>query len=141
MAIAVGDGGLTYVSVGLRGIHGNLQKCIPGDSDILSRGTLLNRRMNVPDLPCGMMKSLAGKDNPIETAAACRLGLLHKHDVGCGMTLVGRIQGTRKGGGYRISIVIPEAAQGGCLVPLRRTTSESKENAGANYKRYEAWEG
>ena len=91
MAIAVGDGWLTCISVGLCRIHGNLQKCIPGDSDIVSRGTLLNRRMNVPDLPCGMMKSLAGKDDPIETAATRRLGLLHKHDVGCGMTLVGRI--------------------------------------------------
>jgi len=106
MAIAVGDGGLTYVSVGLRGIHGNLQKCIPGDRDIFPRGTLLNRRINVPDLPCGVMKSLAGKDDSIETVATRRLGLLHKHDVGCGMTLVGRIQSACKGGGYRISIVI-----------------------------------
>jgi hypothetical protein len=35
-----------------------------------------------------MMKSLAAKDHPIESIAARRLGLLHEHNMGCGVTLV-----------------------------------------------------
>jgi hypothetical protein len=54
-----------------------------------------------------MMKSLADKDDPIETIAARCLGLLHKHNMGCGVTLVPWIQSTCKGGRYRISVVNP----------------------------------
>jgi len=87
------------------------------------------------------MKSLAGKDDPIESIATRRLGLLHKDDVGCCMTLVAWIQSACKGIGYRISVVFPKAAQCRWLGPLRRTTSERKKNAGANYRRHKAWEG
>jgi hypothetical protein len=106
MSIAIGDSWLTGISVCLRRIHGNLQKCIPSDGDIVSGSTLLNRRMNVAGLPCGMMKSLAGKDDPIESVAIRSLSLLHKHDVRCGMTLVPWIQSTCESSWYRISAVI-----------------------------------
>jgi len=106
MAIAVRDSWLAGISVCLRRVHRNLQKCIPGDHDIVSRRTLLNRRINVAGLPCGMMKSLEGKDDPIESVATRRLNLLHKHDVRYGMALVPWIQSTFKSSGYRVSIVI-----------------------------------
>jgi hypothetical protein len=132
VVIAIGDGWLTCISVGLRRVHGNLQKCIPADGDIVPRSTLLNWRINVADLPCWMMKSLAGKDDPIKSVATRRLGLLNKDDVGCCMTLVAWIQSACKGSAYRISVVIPKTAQCRWLEPLRRTTSERKENSGAN---------
>jgi hypothetical protein len=47
VSIAVGDGRLTRISVGLGCIHGNLQKRSSGDCDIVSRRTLPNRRMNI----------------------------------------------------------------------------------------------
>jgi hypothetical protein len=53
-----------------------------------------------------MMKSLAGEDDPIEAIATRRLGLLHKHDMGCSVTLVSWIQSTCEGGRYWISVVI-----------------------------------
>jgi hypothetical protein len=53
-----------------------------------------------------MMKSLRGKDDAIESVATRRLGLLHKDDVACCMTLVPLIQSACKGGRYRISVVI-----------------------------------
>lgn len=106
VAIAIGDGWLTCFSVGLRRVHGNLQKCIPADGDIVSRSTLLNWRMNVADLPCWMMKSLARKDDAIESLATRRLGLLDKDDVACCMTLLAWIQSACKGSRYRISVVI-----------------------------------
>jgi hypothetical protein len=53
-----------------------------------------------------MMKSLAGKDDPIESIATRRFGLLHKHNMRCGVTLVPWIQSTCEGGRYRISVVI-----------------------------------
>jgi len=111
VAIALGDSGLARISMCLRSIHRNLQKCIPGDRDIVSRRTLLNRSMNVPDLPGGMMKSLEGKDDPIVSFATCDLSLLHKHDVCCGMTLMAWIQSTCKSSRYGISVVIRQAAQ------------------------------
>lgn len=79
---------------------------MPGDDDIISRRTLLNWRINVAGPPCWKMKSFEDKNNPIESVASDRLGFLHKHNAGCGMTLMLRIQGARKGGRYRISIVI-----------------------------------
>jgi hypothetical protein len=106
MAIAVRDGWLACVSVCLCCIHRNLQKCIPSRGDVVSGATLLNWRMNVANLPRGMMKSLAGKDNPIESVTTRRLSFLHEHDVGCGVTFVSRVQSAGKGRRYQISVVI-----------------------------------
>jgi hypothetical protein len=62
--------------------------------------------MYVMNLPGGMMKSLAGKDDSIESITTRCLGLLHKHNMGWGVTLVPRIQSTCEGGRYWISVVI-----------------------------------
>jgi hypothetical protein len=106
MAIAFRDSWLTCVSVCLRRIQGNLQKCIPSHGNIVSGATLLDWRMDVPNLPGGMVKSLAGKDDSIESITTRCLGLLHKHNMGCGVTLVPWIESTCEGGWYRISVVI-----------------------------------
>jgi hypothetical protein len=90
----------------LRRVHGNLQKCGSGDRDIVSGCALLNRRMNVLDPPCGMMKSLKGKDDAVKTVATRRLGLLQQHDVGCSVTLMSWIQSARKSSWNRISVII-----------------------------------
>jgi hypothetical protein len=106
VAITVGDGWLARISMCLRRVHRNLQKCIPSHSNIVPRTTLLNRRIDVPHFPTGMMKSLTGKDDAIESIATRRLGLLYKHNMGCGVTLVPWIQSTCEGGRYRVSAVI-----------------------------------
>lgn len=69
MAIAVRDSWLACISVCLRCVQENLQKCIPCNGDIVPGGTLLNRRLDVANLPSGMMKPLASKDNTIESVA------------------------------------------------------------------------
>jgi hypothetical protein len=106
MAIAIRDSWLACVSMCLRRIHGNLQKCIPSHGNIVSGPALLDWRMDVPNLPGGMVKSLSGKDDSIESITTRCLGLLHKHNMGCGVTLVPWIQVTCEGGRYRISVVI-----------------------------------
>jgi len=106
MAIANRDSWLACVSVCLRRIHGNLQKCIPSHGNIVSGATLLDWRMDVANLPGGVVKSLTGKDDSIESITTRCLGLLHKHNMGCGVTLVPWIQSTCEGGRYRISVII-----------------------------------
>jgi len=138
LAIAVSDGWLTCISMGLCRVHGNLQKCIPGDADVVSRSTLLNWRMNVPDPPCGMMEFLTRKGDAIESVATGRLCFLHKHNMGCGMALMAWIQSACKGGRYRISIVISQMTQCEWRGSLCRAASERNENTSRNYRRQEA---
>jgi hypothetical protein len=100
----------------LRRIHRNLQKCVPSDGDIVSGTTLLNQRTDIPNLPAGMMKSFTGKDHAIEPVTACRLCLLHKHNVSCGMPLMAWIQSACKlaGIGFPLSSVRLHNADGAC---------------------------